>query len=94
MRYNFLNFFDSLWRTGGLGMRLHTIMTDELSFDLEFPIAFYVQLIFVKISKNTKLQGDFPLLDIKKLNAFYSKLNETVRFLLSINFSLLFNHII
>lgn len=43
------------------------IMSDELSYDLEFSLAFYVRLLFVNISKNTKLQGDFTLLDTKQL---------------------------
>jgi len=48
-------------------MRLHTLMSNELSYNLETSIAFYVQLLLIKISKNTKLQGDFPLLVLKNI---------------------------
>jgi len=40
-------------------------MSNELSYNLDAPIAFYVQLLLIKISRNTKLQGDFPLLVIE-----------------------------
>lgn len=56
-------------------MRLYTIMSDNLNYDLEYSLAFYVQLLFVKISKNINLQGNFRLLDEKKLCNF----DETVR---------------
>ncbi|XP_029341770.1 transformation/transcription domain-associated protein isoform X2 [Acyrthosiphon pisum] len=65
IRYEFLNFYDTLWRDGGLCIRLYTLMSNELSYNLDAPIAFYVQLLLIKISRNTKLRGDFPLLVIK-----------------------------
>jgi len=42
-------------------------MSDELSYGLEFSLAFYVQVLLVNVSKNTKLLGDFSLLDTKPL---------------------------
>lgn len=56
-------------------MRLYMIMSDEISYNLESSLAFYVQLLFVKISKNTKLEGNFSFLNMKNL----SDTNETVR---------------
>jgi len=50
-------------------------MSDELSYNVDTSIAFYVQLLMIKISKNTKLQGDFPLLIIKNCE----NSDETVR---------------
>lgn len=47
--------------------RLCAILTNELSYELEFSIAFYIQFLFVKISKNTKIQGNFQLLKMKEL---------------------------
>lgn len=43
------------------------IISDELSYDLEFSLAFYVRILFVNICKNTKLQGDFTLIDTKQI---------------------------
>jgi len=71
MRYEFLKFFDTLWRDGGLCMRLYTSMSNELSYNLDASIAFYVQLLLIKISKNTKLRGDFSLLVINNMVIFY-----------------------
>ncbi|VVC36854.1 Hypothetical protein CINCED_3A003660 [Cinara cedri] len=62
IRYDFLHFLDTLWIDGGLCMRLSSIMSDEFNYDLENALAFYIQLLFVKITRNTKLQGDFPIL--------------------------------
>jgi len=62
-----LKFYDTLWRNGGLCMRLYTLMSNELSYNLDDSIAFYVQLLLIKISRNTKLQGDFPLLVINNM---------------------------
>jgi hypothetical protein len=55
-------------------MRLYTIVSDHLNYDLEYSIALYVQLLFVKISKNMNPQGNFRLIDNKKLPDF----NESV----------------
>lgn len=66
-RYDFFNFYDTLLHDGTLCKRLYTIMSDELCYNLEFSLAFYVQLLLVKISKNKILQGDFPLLYPRKL---------------------------
>lgn len=74
IRYEFLHFLDTLWTDGELCMRLATIMSDEFSYDLECSLAFYIQIFFVKINRNTKLRGDFPIL--KKLGTT----NETVSF--------------
>jgi len=62
-------------------MRLYTLMSNELSYNVDTSIAFYVQLLMIKISKNTKIQGDFPLLVIK--NSVIS--DETVRYIARIN---------
>jgi len=51
-------------------MRLYTLMSNELSYNLDASIAFYVQLLLIKISKNTKLRGDFSLLDINNMVIF------------------------
>lgn len=62
-------------------------MSDELCYDLEFSLAFYVQLLLVKISKNKYLQGNFPLLYPKKI----CDTDDTVRFyflIYSIDFSI------
>lgn len=56
-------------------MRLYTIMSENLNYDLEYSLPLYVQLLFVKISKNINPQGNFCLLDNKKLCDF----NESVR---------------
>lgn len=68
IRFEFLHFHNSLWQgDSGLCSRLYTIMSDELSYGLEFSLAFYVQVLLVNVSKNTKLLGDFSLLDTKPL---------------------------
>lgn len=51
-------------------------MSDELCYDLEFSLAFYVQLLLVKISKNKNLQGNFSMLYLKKI----CDTDDTVRF--------------
>lgn len=53
-------------------------MSDDLCYDLEFSLAFNVQLLLVKISKNKILQGDFPLVYPRKL----CDIDNTVRFYL------------
>jgi len=78
MRYEFLNFYDTLWRDNGLCMRLYTLMSNELRYNVDAPIAFYVQLLLIRMSKNFKLRGDFPLLVIE--NNIIS--DETVRYIL------------
>lgn len=75
IRYEFINVYNSLWRVEGLCMRLFMIMSDEISYNLESSLAFYVQLLFVKVSKNTKLEGNFSFLCMNKL----CDTNETVR---------------
>lgn len=62
-------------------MRLYTLMSNELNYNVDTSIAFYVQLLMIKISKNTKLQGDFPLLVVE--NNVIS--DETVRYIARIN---------
>jgi len=57
-------------------MRLYTLMSNELSYNVDTSIAFYVQLLMIKISKNTRLHGDFPLLVIKSVIS-----DETVRYI-------------
>lgn len=44
---------------------MYTIMSDELNYDLESSLAFYIRLLFVNISKNSKLIGNFLLLNMK-----------------------------
>lgn len=46
---------------------MYTIMSDELNYDLESSLAFYIRLLFVNISKNTKLLGNFLLLNMKQI---------------------------
>lgn len=62
IRYDFLNFLVAIWMDGGLCARLGTMMTDDFNYDVECSIAFYIQLLFVKITKNTKLLGDYAIL--------------------------------
>ncbi|XP_025202207.1 transcription-associated protein 1-like [Melanaphis sacchari] len=80
IRYEFLKFYDTLWRDGGLCMRLYTLMSNELSYNLNASIAFYVQLLLIKISKNTKLQGDFPLLVINNVDVFSKPSNSSISY--------------
>lgn len=42
-------------------------MSDELNYDLESSLSFYIRLLFVNISKNTKLLGNFLLLNMKQI---------------------------
>lgn len=45
-------------------------MCNEFSCNVEHSIAFYIQTLFEKVSKDTKLQGDFPFLNTNKLSDF------------------------
>lgn len=53
-------------------------MSSELNYNLKFSLAFYVELLFVKICKDVKLKGDFQLININE----NCDNNETVRFYL------------
>lgn len=76
IRYDFLNFYNTLWHDNGLCMRLYTLMSDEVCYNVDPSIAFHLQLLLTKLSKNTKLQGDFPLLVIK--NSLVSGETDTI----------------
>lgn len=49
-------------------MKLYSLMSGNISYELEFSLAFYVQLLFIQISKNTNIHGDFSLLCMKHLS--------------------------
>lgn len=56
-------------------------MSNELSYNLDAPIAFYVQLLLIKISRNTKLEGDFPLLVINNSDTNVRYITRIITFL-------------
>lgn len=67
IRNEFLSFYDTLWHgDAGLYSKMYTIMSDKLNYDLESSLAFYIRLLFVNISKNTKLLGNFLLLNMEQ----------------------------
>lgn len=49
-------------------MKLYSLMSGSISYDLEFSLAFYIQLLFIQVSKDTNIRGDFPLLNMSHLN--------------------------
>jgi len=66
VRFDFFNFYNDLWHNSCLVMKLYIIMSGEISYNLEFSLAFYIELLLVEIRKDTQLEGNFQL--IKKKN--------------------------
>ncbi|XP_050420275.1 transformation/transcription domain-associated protein-like [Adelges cooleyi] len=65
LRCSFFNISDSTV-VSKLYHRLYSIVTDHMGHKIELSIAHYIQLLLVLLSKNTMLQGDFPILKKNK----------------------------